>query len=456
MIKIFREQIRWKLLLLLSLLLIGLACMLTVQHVLIYETILQKSFQEEKSLLKDNMILRAKNHTESLAIQLENELAVYNFSKFSDLVMDDDKKNENIYYISVQDSEGNTIVRSNESIGDDIPFSSVDMNASTIHVSERVYDTHPVLEIRKNLYLGSEPWGVVTVCFTLSELEHKILDYSRQLQENINYSLVKSFFSMALFLILFLPVVYTMASHISKPIINLTMRAEELSKGNFTQKCTIAESRKDELGTLARTFDTMSDNLQNSYKRLADYNTQLEGMVQARTLELKDKNLELERLAVTDRLTQLYNRVKLEEIFSEQIQLAKRYNTPFSILLCDLDHFKDVNDRFGHLIGDQVLLEVANIFTTMARDTDIIGRWGGEEFLIICCETNEHNAFLLAERLRNAVKSHPFITNEVQTISIGVSSFLSKDCDVSMLERADRALYLAKNDGRNCTVFAPV
>jgi diguanylate cyclase (GGDEF)-like protein len=199
----------------------------------------------------------------------------------------------------------------------------------------------------------------------------------------------------------------------------------------------------------------MSENLQNSYKKLADYNTQLEEMVLSRTLELEEKNIELEKLSITDRLTQLYNRVKLEEVFTEQIQIASRYNTPFSLLLCDVDFFKSVNDNFGHLIGDQVLIEIANILSTTIRDTDIIGRWGGEEFLVICRETDKESALLLAERLRMAVESHSYITNQPQTISIGVSSFTSKESEVTMLGRADSALYAAKNSGRNCVVFTP-
>jgi diguanylate cyclase (GGDEF)-like protein len=450
---IFKEQIRWKMLFLLSLLLLGLSFILSVQHVISYKAMLQETFSEQKSLLKDNMKLRAKNHTESLVIQLENELAAYNFSKFSELVMNDASKNENISYIDVMDINGRIIIRSQDSL----PLNSTSslQDNTTISISEGVFNNHPILVVKKPLYLGTEPWGVVTIYFTQAELEKKVSNYSMQMNKKINLSLYKSAVSMGIFFLLFLPIAYSMALHISNPIVNLTKRAEELSKGNFTPKSILAEKRQDELGTLERTFNTMSENLQNSYKKLADYNTQLEEMVLSRTLELEEKNIELEKLSITDRLTQLHNRVKLEEVFTEQIQIASRYNTPFSLLLCDVDFFKSVNDNFGHLIGDQVLIEIADILNSTIRDTDIVGRWGGEEFLVICRETDKENALLLAQRLREAVESHTYITNQPQTISIGISSFTSKDSEVTMLGRADSALYAAKNSGRNCIVFTP-
>ncbi|HEX5330201.1 diguanylate cyclase [Sulfuricurvum sp.] len=453
--KRFKEQIRWKLLLLFSLLLLGISFILTGQHIISYKNILQETFDEQKSLLKDNMILRAKNHTESLAIQLENELAAYNFSKFSELVINDAGKSEAIIYIGVVDRTGNIIIQSQKSTLPKSDFSLNDLNSSDIIASEQLYKNHPVLVIKKSLYMGSEPWGVLTLYFSQTELEKKVLNYSRQMEDNVHQSLYQSLISMVIFLVLFLPIAYSMAIHISNPIIDLTKRAEELSNGNFMPKSVEIENRKDELGILERTFDKMSENLQNSYNRLALYNTQLEQMVQTRTLELEEKNIELEKLSITDKLTQLYNRVKLEEVFNDQIQAARRYNAPFSILLCDVDLFKNVNDTFGHLIGDKILVEIASILNSTLRETDIIGRWGGEEFLIICRETDQNQAVLLAERLRSAIEHQTFSTDQPQTISIGISCFCSNDTDVSMIKRSDSALYEAKTSGRNRVVFSP-
>jgi diguanylate cyclase (GGDEF)-like protein len=414
---------------------------------------LKEAFAEQTSLLKDNMLLRSKNHTKSLAIQLENELAVYNFSKFEELVIADATKNENITYIEVLDKDGNVIVHSQDANLPSIHFSSQDIYSNNIDINEILNNGHPMLVLKKTLYLGTEPWGVITLYFTQAELEEKVLNYSKQMQERIHRSLFESLLYMTIFFLLSLPFAYSMALHISNPIINLTKRAEELANGNFTPKSIPAENRKDELALLEKTFNKMSENLENSYNKLADYNTQLEQMVLSRTLELEEKNIELEKLSITDRLTQLYNRVKLEEVFIDQIQSSRRYSTPFSILLCDIDYFKRVNDTFGHIIGDKVLIEIANILQATIRETDIVGRWGGEEFLVICSGTDKENAMQLAERLRKAIELYPFVHNQQQTLSIGVSSFSSDDSDMSMLSRADSALYLAKNNGRNNTVF---
>lgn len=453
--KIFKEQMRWKLLLLLSLLLLVVSFILTAQHVFAYKTMLQETFDEQKSLLKENMLLQAKSHTESLAIQLENELAAYNFSKFADSVTNDVMQNKHVSHAYVLDINNKLILNSDDSSVFNKHVPALDINSSRIDVSEIVYNGQPTLVLQKKLDLGSSPWGVLTLFFTQTELEQKVLHYSKQMQKKINLSIFESLLSMLLFLVLFLPLAYSMALHISRPIIDLTKRAEELSRGNFTPQCIGTENRKDELGMLERSFNKMSKNLQNSYHKLEEYNLQLEQMVQSRTAELEDKNIKLEKLSVTDSLTQLYNRVKLDEVFTEQVHASIRYNTPFSILLCDVDLFKRVNDNFGHLIGDKILAETANILSETIRETDIIGRWGGEEFLVICRETDKENALQLAQRLRIAVESHRFMSNQRQTISIGVSSFMPKDSDLSMLARADRALYSAKSSGRNCVSFNP-
>lgn len=455
--KIFKEKMRWKLLLLLSLLLLAVSFILTAQHVLAYKTMLQETFDEQKSLLKENMLLQAKSHTDSLAQRLENELAAYNFSKFADSMTDDVAQNEHLSHAYVLDLSGKLILNSQDpSVSQ--PNKHVpapDVNSSGINVSEIAYNDQPMLVLQKKLDLGSSPWGVLTLFFSQTELEQKVLHYSQQMQKKINNSILKSLLSMLLFLLLFLPLAYSMALHISRPIIDLTKRAEELSEGNFTPQCIGTGNRKDEIGMLERSFNKMSENLQNSYSKLEEYNLHLEQMVQSRTAELEDKNIKLEKLSVTDSLTQLYNRVKLDEVFAEQVHASIRYNTPFSILLCDVDLFKSVNDNFGHLIGDKILIEIANILNETIRGTDIIGRWGGEEFLIICRETDKENALKLAQRLRTAVESHSFTGHQNQTISIGVSSFMPKDSDLSMLARADRALYSAKSSGRNCVSFNP-
>ncbi len=451
---IFKEQIRWKLLLLLSLLLLGLSVILTTQHVLSYKAMLVEGFDEQKRLLKDNMLLRAKNQTDSLAAQLENELAAYNFSKFTELIGSDASRNHNISRISVLDKNGAPLIYSLPAMPG-TRLETHDLNTTGISVAEILYRGDSVLVLKKNLFLGTQPWGILVIYFSQSEVEEKVAAYADLLDAKITRSLYTSLASMGLFFLLFFPVVYSMALHISNPIVSLTRRAEALSEGHFENRGAAPINRQDELGTLERTFTKMSENLHASYQKLADYNAHLERMVQARTHELEEKNVELEKLSITDRLTHLCNRVRLEEVFSEQLHVAQRYGTPFALLLCDIDFFKRINDSFGHIVGDKVLVEIAQILEATIRETDLIGRWGGEEFLVICRETDREGAMLLAERLREAVEKHAFATGERQTLSIGVSCYAPQDTEVSMLGRADRALYLAKNDGRNRVVYIP-
>ncbi len=162
----------------------------------------------------------------------------------------------------------------------------------------------------------------------------------------------------------------------------------------------------------------------------------------------------VEELSVTDQLTQLYNRLKLEAVFSEEIQRAQRYHTPFSIIMLDIDHFKSVNDTYGHDIGDKTLIDVAKILKQNSRTTDIVGRWGGEEFMIVLPQTDTDAAYEHAQILREMIEKHNFEAVGKKTSSFGVSSFISGDTSKTIVKRADDALYEAKKSGRNRVCLA--
>lgn len=154
--------------------------------------------------------------------------------------------------------------------------------------------------------------------------------------------------------------------------------------------------------------------------------------------------------AVHDQLTGLYNRHKIESFMNQEIARCARYGSTFSLIIFDLDHFKSINDRFGHNEGDSVLVEVASLLKASTRESEIAGRWGGEEFLVIMPETALDSALLVAERLRASVASHRFTIPDRVTISVGVASFLPGDTPHELIQRADAALYSAKEAGRNC------
>ena len=170
-------------------------------------------------------------------------------------------------------------------------------------------------------------------------------------------------------------------------------------------------------------------------------------------LKLLKATAELKQLAITDKLTNLYNRHKLDDVLEDEKKRANRYKTMFGIMILDIDHFKIVNDTYGHHVGDEVLIEFANILKINSRETDIVGRWGGEEFLIIIPQTNKNSILQFAKNLKSKIEKNKFNTVDKITVSIGVSIYKVDESTESTVTRADDALYISKNNGRNQVNF---
>ncbi len=164
--------------------------------------------------------------------------------------------------------------------------------------------------------------------------------------------------------------------------------------------------------------------------------------------DITDKK-RVEELSITDRLTGLYNRLKLDELFAFHLSVAKRHQGAFSIIILDIDKFKLVNDTYGHQTGDSVLKEMAAILKKSSRLEDALGRWGGEEFLILLPSSGLDASMALAEKLRNVIAKHTFEGVGSCTASFGVATFRTGDNEHSLVSRADLALYKAKENGRN-------
>jgi diguanylate cyclase (GGDEF)-like protein/PAS domain S-box-containing protein len=159
-----------------------------------------------------------------------------------------------------------------------------------------------------------------------------------------------------------------------------------------------------------------------------------------------------EELSITDQLTQLYNRGYLDKILDKEMSRFGRYGTPVSVIMIDIDYFKEVNDQYGHLSGDRVLVELAQILKSNIRVTDTLGRWGGEEFMIICNQNTLDEAAQLAEKLRRAIESHIFVNIGTKTVSLGVGCIRKNENEMGLIQRVDNALYQAKELGRNRVV----
>lgn len=161
--------------------------------------------------------------------------------------------------------------------------------------------------------------------------------------------------------------------------------------------------------------------------------------------------------AKIDALTGANNRAAMNENLEREVELARRHKTELSVLIFDLDHFKQINDNYGHLTGDAVLREIVKCTNQALRGTDMLFRFGGEEFVVILPGVNSTGAALAAERLRGVIEKHVFTSNQKTvpvTASFGTASTSLKETAETIIERADKALYSAKKAGRNCIICA--
>lgn len=247
--------------------------------------------------------------------------------------------------------------------------------------------------------------------------------------------------------LIMVPIIIYFSGIIIKPIYELVKESLKIKRRRY-ESIKKVESSILEVSYLSSAFEDMSESIHR-------YQNSLEEQVKERTKELIDKNQELLKLSITDKLTEIYNRAKLDKTLQEEFNRSKRYKTEFSVILIDIDFFKKVNDTFGHQIGDDVLKESAQVLKNSIRLTDVLGRWGGEEFLIISPQTNLEGAVKIAEHINNAIKLYKFKTypNKV-TMSIGVASYFE---DMSKIEEillnADKSLYKAKENGRDRVVY---
>ena len=180
--------------------------------------------------------------------------------------------------------------------------------------------------------------------------------------------------------------------------------------------------------------------------------------------ELRDKNRQLEEvlsrveiLAVTDPLTQLYNRRHFETLIENEFATTARYKSPASCLMIDVDFFKQVNDQYGHRVGDTVLKEIAQIIKSCLRKVDTVARWGGEEFVVLLPRTKKEDALIVAEIILKAISAHSFAgINKQVTVSIGIASMPDPSIDSSekLVDASDSAMYEAKGSGRNKIIIA--
>lgn len=220
---------------------------------------------------------------------------------------------------------------------------------------------------------------------------------------------------------------YLMSQFILKPLYKIKEGALRLSSGDMSSR--INCYRNDELGELADVFNYMADMLEEDQKVL-------------------------HQQAVRDELTGLFNRREFQRRLDEEMSRTLRYQHPLSMMMMDIDHFKNINDTYGHPAGDRVLREIAHRLTNIVRPMDVVMRYGGEEFTVLLPETGIDDARAMAERIRIFMETHEITLDTrhsvTPTMSIGVAEFYTEAMSASeFLSKADAALYTAKHNGRN-------
>ena len=166
--------------------------------------------------------------------------------------------------------------------------------------------------------------------------------------------------------------------------------------------------------------------------------------------ELKLSALEAQKLATTDALTSVANRYHFEKVLNHEVRRAHRFKEPLSIIAVDIDKFKDINDQYGHAIGDLALVEITKLIKSTIREIDLLARWGGDEFMIVLPHTSLDEANILAEKIRALIAGSETFK---LTSSFGVAQLTRNESSMRLTIRADQALYKSKTSGRNAVIY---
>ncbi len=227
----------------------------------------------------------------------------------------------------------------------------------------------------------------------------------------------------------------------STPLLELREKVKSIIRGDPKNDSSYSYP-KNEIGIIASEVEQLAANEFYARSKLLEEANKL----------LAEKNQELEKLYITDWLTGLYNRLKMDADLEQEVRRSVRYGSLFSVVLFDIDWFKQVNDTYGHPAGDAVLRELAQLLKANLRVTEIPCRWGGEEFLVLCPETSQEEAKALGIRLCSLVENHQFSIDTRITISVGVTEFTGTEKTNELIKRVDEHLYAAKRNGRNTVI----
>lgn len=309
-------------------------------------------------------------------------------------------------------------------INNEVHLSTLDMDKNTFNSSKSSFSEGK--EFFNVFKIGNKELGYSF--FPIRDYDNKIIAYAgvgfdMKSAENTYISSMSKFIPIEVFIsVLLLIILFYITKKVFAPFKKIIEITDQINKGDYYINNNGTEIR--EFSAIMESISKMSE-------------------------AIKNREIELVRLSTIDRLTGIYNKSKLNDILRNEIVFSNENSRDLSIIIVDIDFFKNVNDTFGHEEGDVVLREFASLLRSNIRKTDFIGRWGGEEFLIICPATNLEEAADLANRIREKVEVYQFSVPSRQTASFGVAALQTGEDTKSLFIRADKALYSAKNLGRN-------
>jgi diguanylate cyclase (GGDEF)-like protein len=417
----------------------GLTSIVTILAVLAFAYLF---IQRERTNFQQELTNQANLLLETIPLTMRDQLSGMELDELTDIAQAIND-NENITMFIVYDERGVILVDSsqpNKTISQTID----PLGASLVaHHQDEPYTNlqEDQLVAGRAIMLDNQPIGAFAVHLSTEPLDRKITTIVLQ--------------SALLGLIVLLVgggLTILFSRQITTPIRELTNLASQMAGGNLTIRTKIQS--KDETGQLGDTFNYMAGAIHKRETELRNLASELERTVAERTAEMLQQNEFLEKMAISDPLTKCFNRRYFFDLAEKEVERSRRYGHPLSVIILDADHFKSVNDTFGHQIGDQTLINLANFCQENIRKVDIFARYGGEEFVILMPETEYEDAHQTANRLRKLVAKTPMISgeNEVRiTISLGVACWNGQDSlnFDTLLSHADQALYRAKEMGRN-------